>query len=102
MALIIVTGLSHVVIGVTDVPPEDELLVNLTAADPRYHLCGILANKQDSNTRLRVPCKSARGRYVFIKKTVAEDMKLYEVEVYVQRKYDIAESLNSKLSLGWL
>ena len=72
------------VVGVTDMKPRD-LPANVTANDIRYHLCGILVGSQEY-TRMRFPCKSATGSYVFIKKIRPSPMELYEVEVYAQRK----------------
>jgi len=78
--------ITDVVVGVTDIKPYD-LPASFTANDLRYRLCGLLIGSQEY-TRMRFPCKSATGSYVFIKKirNNPTTVKLYEVEVYVQSK----------------
>ena len=79
-------SIADVVVGVTDIKPRD-LPGSFTANDLRYRLCGILIGSQ-AYTRMRFPCKSATGSYVFIKKIRPSltTVELHEVEVYAQRK----------------
>ena len=81
-------GLNNFDVGVTSAA--------LTASHPptrlstaEYHTCGVFLQWLQTHSRVRIPCESARGRYVFVKKRANEyKMILDEMEVYVQRKYD--------------
>jgi len=55
-----------------------------------YHTCGVFLDWFKKYSRVRIPCESARGRYVFVRKRDNEfpPLVLYEMEVYVQRKCD--------------
>ena len=53
-----------------------------------YQSCGVFLGRLPLNSRIRFPCESAKGRYVFVKfmlQTPSTEVEMY-VEVYVQRE----------------
>ncbi|KAI0241111.1 hypothetical protein LSAT2_001532 [Lamellibrachia satsuma] len=76
----------NIVVGVTDVPSNGQKPSELTPT--QYRKCGVFVDNLEDYSRTRIPCSSARGRYVFVKsRTTGISLRLCEVEVYVLREY---------------
>ena len=84
------SGLDNFDVGVTDIPlAADKPPTSLATAD--YHICGAFVDTLPTHSRVRLPCESARGRYVFVRARGdggLAKMIICEMEVYVQRKYN--------------
>ena len=77
--------LQNIAVGVTDIAPKDKAPPALSA--DQYRKCGVFIDVLPDSSRTRIPCASARGRYVFVKSRKDRIMmKLCEVEVYVLRE----------------
>ena len=70
--------------------------VSVTSKPSVYDSCGRFLETLPANSRIRFPCESARGRYVFVKSPHA--MTLTEVEVYVHREYHVMAALVQRLA----
>ena len=84
------SGLDNFDVGVTDIPlAAEKPPTSLATAD--YHICGAFVDTLPTHSRVRLPCESARGRYVFVRARGdggLTKMIICEMEVYVQRKYN--------------
>ncbi len=85
------SGLDNFDVGVTDIPlAADKPPTSLATAD--YHICGAFVDTLPTHSRVRLPCESARGRYVFVRARGdggLAKMMICEMEVYVQCKNDL-------------
>ncbi|KAI0238241.1 Ficolin-2 [Lamellibrachia satsuma] len=77
-------GQTNFDVGVTDIRlAADKPPPRLSTAE--YHLCGVFVDTLQTHSRVRIPCQSASGRYVFVRRrATVNPMVLCEVEVYVQ------------------
>ena len=78
----------NIEVRVTNVPPDYNQKPPLVTAD-NYHTCGVFVDQMPNNMITRIPCMSAKGRYVIVlsKKTNGlRMMRVCEVEVYVLRE----------------
>ena len=80
------SGQTNFDVGVTDIQlAADKPPTRLSTAE--YHLCGVFVDTLQTHSRVRIPCQSASGRYVFVRRrATVNPMVLCEVEVYVQRE----------------
>ena len=97
-----ISGLDNFDVGVTDIPlAADKPPTSLATAD--YHICGAFVDTLPVHSRVRLPCESARGRYVFVRTNgnggLAKVM-ICEMEVYVQRKYNFLLRLLDVWGIG--
>ena len=72
-----------------------EVGVSLTIDPSVYDSCGRFLETVSANSRIRFPCESAKGRYVFVNSLY--QITLTEVEVYVHREYHVMAALVQRL-----
>ena len=70
--------------------------VSVTTKPSVYNSCGRFLEKLPEHSRIRFPCESAKGRYVFLNNW--HQMTLAEVEVYVHREYHVMAALVQRLA----
>ena len=74
--------LKNIKVGVTNSTLKSP--TSLSASDDQS--CGVFLGRLPANSRIRFPCQSAEGRYVFVNFMQQIPSTEVEVEVYVQRE----------------